>query len=94
MSRSRALEAAHDDAMAAPPPEAIQACPKQSWIEIKLLDEDGVPVAREEYKVVSADGRELSGVLDANGFARVSGIEPGTCKVTFPRLHQAEWETR
>ena len=25
-------------------------------------------------------------------FARIEGIEPGTCKVTFPRLDKEAWE--
>jgi hypothetical protein len=92
MSRARQLEAAHDDALAHPPPEPAQRCPNKSWIEIRLRDEDGHPAAHEEYKVVAPGGVEIIGRLDAAGFARVTGIDPGSCQVTFPRLHHAEWD--
>ena len=32
------------------------------------------------------------GTLDNNGFARVDGIDPGTCKITFPELDKDAWE--
>ena len=92
MSDADSLAAAHADAVGSPPPDTVQACPKKSWIEIRLRDQDGDPVPGEDYKVVAPDGRELTGKLDQKGFARVDGIDPGQCKVTFPRLHRAEWD--
>jgi hypothetical protein len=32
------------------------------------------------------------GTLDHKGNARVSNIDPGPCKITFPNLHQDAWE--
>jgi hypothetical protein len=60
-----------------------------SWIEIELVDDSGNPVADEPYVLVTGDDRTRSGVLDRDGRAREDGIDPGNCKVTFPRLH--EW---
>jgi hypothetical protein len=37
---------------------------------------------------------EISGTLDENGFARVEGIDPGQCKVTFPDLDKDAWSPR
>ena len=65
---------------------------KKSWIEIKLIDEDGNPVAGERYRVTLPDGSTLAeGTLDEKGFARVDNIDPGNCKVTFPELDGEVW---
>lgn len=65
---------------------------KTSWIEIELVDEAGEPVPGERYEITLPDGRVASGTLDDRGFARVDGIEPGTCQVTFPELDASAWE--
>jgi type VI secretion system secreted protein VgrG len=68
---------------------------KKSWIEIKLVDETNKPVPGERYRVTLPDGTTLAeGTLDENGFARVDGIDPGTCKVTFPDLDQTAWRRK
>jgi len=65
---------------------------KTSWIEIELLDEEDQPVPGERYQIELPDGSVAKGTLDQNGFARVEGIDPGTCKVTFPELDKEAWE--
>jgi type VI secretion system secreted protein VgrG len=66
---------------------------KKSWIEIELVDEDNNPIPGERYKVTLPDGKTLAeGTLDPNGFARVNGIDPGSCKITFPNLDKDAWE--
>jgi type VI secretion system secreted protein VgrG len=68
---------------------------KTHWIEIKLVDEDGKPVPGEEYKVTLPDGSTVaSGTLDEKGRARVEGIDPGSCKVTFPNLDTSAWRKK
>jgi type VI secretion system secreted protein VgrG len=65
---------------------------KKSWIEIELRDEAGKPVPGEPYEIVLPDGETVaSGTLDENGFARVDGIDPGACKVTFPDQDKKTW---
>jgi type VI secretion system secreted protein VgrG len=65
---------------------------KKSWIEIELLDEQGNPVAGERYRVTLTDGTTIAeGTTDENGFARVSKIDPGNCKITFPNLDREAW---
>ena len=91
---ANALEAAHKDAVSSPPPDPVNNCPRKSWIEIHLEDEDGNPIYGEEYKVIEPGGREVTGALDAKGLARIDGIDPGQCKVTFPRLHHKEWNPK
>jgi len=66
---------------------------KKSWIEIKLVDEEKNPVPGEAYKVILPDGETVAtGSLDEKGFARIEGIDPGTCKITFPNLDKDAWE--
>lgn len=55
----------------------------KDWIEITLKNEDGSPADGVEYKVVLPDGTEQSGNLDSDGKARLDGIPPGRCTVTF-----------
>ena len=65
---------------------------KTSWIEVALVDEAGEPVAYELYRVITPDGVVREGFLDANGLARVDGIDPGACKVSFPNLDKDSWD--
>jgi|SRR5882672_600680 len=74
-----------------PPEEDDETTTKKSWIEIELVDEAKAPVPGESYEITLADGSVAKGTLDGNGFARVDGIEPGTCKVTFPDLDKDAW---
>jgi hypothetical protein len=71
-------------------PELGPPPPMLSWIEIELLDQAGKPVPNEPYRIVCADGRVRSGALDGRGRAREDEIDPGQCKVSFPRL--CEWK--
>jgi type VI secretion system secreted protein VgrG len=68
---------------------------KPHWIEIKLVDTEGNPVPGEKYKITLPDGSTVAeGTLDGKGYARVDGIDPGTCKVTFPNLDQSVWKPK
>jgi hypothetical protein len=71
-------------------PAAIEK--RTSWIEIELVDEEGRPVARERYRVELPGGSIREGRLDVNGLARIDGIEPGTCKISFPDLDARKWQ--
>jgi type VI secretion system secreted protein VgrG len=66
---------------------------KTSWIEIEMVDQENKPVVGLPYRITLPDGKTLAeGTLDEKGFARVSNIDPGSCKVTFPTLDQEAWE--
>lgn len=68
---------------------------KKSWIEIVLEDNQGKPVPGEAYRITLPDGSTLAeGTLDEKGFARVDGIDPGSCQVTFPNLDKDAWEPK
>jgi hypothetical protein len=64
---------------AAPPPND-----PPHFIEIELIDGAGEPIADERYFVELPDGSKKSGRTDAQGFARIDGVDPGTAKVSFP----------
>lgn len=77
------------------PPSAEDRREKKSWIEIVLQYRDGKPVPGEPYCIVLPDGvTAAEGTLDEKGFARVDGIDPGMCKVTFPRLEKQAWKPK
>ncbi len=75
-----------------PPQTKEEKKKKPSWIEIVLVDDDDRPVAGERFKITLSDGSVAEGTLDDKGFARVAGMEPGTCKVTFPELDKSVWK--
>jgi type VI secretion system secreted protein VgrG len=68
---------------------------KKSWIEIVLEDKEGKPVPGEAYRITLPDGTTLAeGSLDEKGFARVDGIDPGNCIVTFPNMDKGTWDEK
>jgi hypothetical protein len=76
-----------------PPETEEEKKKKKSWIEIVLVDEDNDPVPGEAYRIILPDGyTQAEGSLDEKGFARVDGIEPGTCNITFPNLDKSGWK--
>ncbi len=65
----------------------------QSWIEIELVDESGMPVAGEVVEITGPDGEMLRRTTTgANGVARVLVDDPGTCQISFPNLDGEAWE--
>lgn len=65
------------------PPRSVT---QLTWIEIQLLDELGVPMEKEPYRVKLPDGSIQEGLLDSQGRARFDQIEPGVALVSFPDL--------
>ncbi|UCE58238.1 MAG: type VI secretion system tip protein VgrG [Phycisphaerales bacterium] len=64
---------------------------KTTFIKIRLLNDEGEPVAGERYRITCADGTVKEGTLDSNGMAEVHGLEEGECDVTFPDLDETAW---
>ena len=63
------------------------------WIEIELKDDDGNAVPCEPYEVTLPDGESVaSGRLDMDGYARIEGIDPGNCHITFPQRDSRTWK--
>jgi type VI secretion system secreted protein VgrG len=68
---------------------------KKAWIEIELTDDEGEPVRGERYRITLPDGSTLAeGTTDENGLARVSNIDPGNCKITFPKIDKSGWKKK
>ena len=65
---------------------------EKTWIQIELIDDKGKPVPNEPYRIELTDGSVQTGQLDDEGKARHEGIDPGTCKVTFPNIDAKEWK--
>jgi type VI secretion system secreted protein VgrG len=65
---------------------------KTSWIEFEMLDEEGNPVPGVKCKVTLPDGKVDECTLDDKGRLRYDGIDPGSCKITFPELDKDSWE--
>lgn len=77
----------------APTPAPPVAPDPVHYVEIELVDQAGKGLAGEAYRLKLPDGRELTGNLDSNGRASVSGIErPGTCRISFPNLDANAWQ--
>jgi len=75
------------------PPAALAApAPAKTWIEIQLIGEDDRPLPGERYRIELPDGALREGKLDSQGVARVSDIESGDCRITFPDLDEDAWE--
>ena len=76
-----------------PPESKEEREQKKSWIEFEMVDGDNKPVTGVAYRVTLPDGQSVAeGTLDEKVFARIEGIEPGSCKITFPNLDQDAWE--
>jgi hypothetical protein len=71
-------------------PEVSGAAPL-TWVEIRLVDTDGYPLAGERFILKLSDGTTRDGELDAGGSARVESIPAGSCRVSFPDLDETEW---
>jgi hypothetical protein len=64
-----------------------------SWVEIEMIDEEDQPVVGLRYEITVPEGTVATGTLDERGCARVDGIKPGECKITFPSLDKEAWES-
>ena len=52
------------------------------------LDEDGEPMAGEDYILTDSEGARREGQLDDNGEVYIPPIlPPGKCTINFPKIH-------
>jgi len=65
---------------------------KEHWIEILLVDDEGFPVPNEKFIITVPGGAVVPGTLDSKGRARIEGIDPGNCVVTFPQIDKSRWK--
>ncbi len=80
---------------AEPPPQPIVPAPRpkaeKTWIEVQLVNKKGQPVGGARYRLKITDGSVREGQLDQNGSVRISGIDPGTCEISFLDYDAKEW---
>lgn len=75
-----------------PRPKPVEApVAEPTWLAVELKDEEGRPVPHARYVVTLPDGSTREGTLNKNGYARVDGVNPGQCKVSFPELDGQSW---
>jgi len=67
---------------------------KTHWIAIQLVDEQQHAVPFEDYRITLPDGTLVEGSTDKHGRAKISGIDPGNCKVSFPDRHAKDWKSK
>lgn len=75
----------------APTPDIPVSPEKTHWIAIELVDELGKHVPYEDYRITLPDGTPIEDCLDKHGRAKITGIDAGTCKISFPRLDKEIW---
>jgi len=64
----------------------------EDWIEIELRDEDGQPIANEEYVLFLASGEVRKGKLDQKGYKKEEKIPPQGCHIKFPKAGEVVYE--
>ena len=74
-----------------PTPDTPVSTEKTHWIAIELVDELGKHVPYEDYRITLPDGTVIEDCLDRRGRAKITGIDSGTCKVSFPALDKEIW---
>jgi hypothetical protein len=80
-----------DMGSSSPGQKAVEPCAdNRSWIEIRLIDDDGNPVPKARYRLRLPDESVTEGCLDDAGQMRLDNIVPGTCTVEFPDYDRRE----
>lgn len=75
----------------APPSPSSTRADEKTWVEVRLIDQNGKPVPNAKYRLKITDGSVREGSLDDDGRVRVNGIDPGSCTVWFPDYDGKEW---
>jgi hypothetical protein len=57
-----------------------------SFVGVKVVDEDGIPVSGESVEMKLPDGSIVSKSTDADGVAKFDEIPPGQCEPSFVGL--------
>ena len=88
MSNRDALVAsgvAADESFASKPPtDPVLPCQKKTWVEVRLIDTDGKPIANEPFRIEMPDGSVHQGTTDAEGLGGVELIAPGEGVLSLP----------
>lgn len=66
-------------------PSALRKLRDESWIEIQFVDAGMEPVPNVAFEITLSEGTTKSGTTGSDGTARFEGIQPGECRVRFPK---------
>ncbi|HCH7478504.1 TPA: type VI secretion system tip protein VgrG [Acinetobacter baumannii] len=72
-------------------PELPKAKPMQGALELLRSYGGDNFFKQNSYKVIDSLGKQITGKLDGNGFAQVTGIAPGPAKVVFEKDNTSAW---
>ncbi len=72
-------------------PELPKAKPMQGALELLRTYGGDNFFKQNSYKVIDSLGKQITGKLDGNGFAQVTGIAPGPAKVVFEKDNISAW---
>jgi len=76
-----------------PPPPKRKSLPKtDTFIALRIVDQEGNPMAGEFYRVTVPGGAMRTGHVDKDGFVLIDDIEAGTCEVELPQVDGREWD--
>jgi hypothetical protein len=64
----------------------------RDFIEIEFVDEDGNPVADEDYILFLPDGSQRKGKVDSEGYAVEKDVPSGEITVEFPNIEELDVE--
>jgi hypothetical protein len=62
-----------------------------AWLELELLNQQGEPVANRRFRVIQHERVVREGMTNANGFARVESLSPGTCDIEFVDFDESDF---
>ena len=62
----------------------------EDFIEVELKDDEGNPIANEEFILYLPNGKIEKGKLDTNGYKKVEKIPAGNYSVKFPNLKKKQ----
>lgn len=82
-SLARAGSSADKSFRADAPTATMIPCKSKDWIDFRLVDPAGKPMAGVRYRLDSSDGKSVEGVTDASGCAGADGLDPGKCRITW-----------
>lgn len=68
-------------------PDTADLLDEDHWIEFQLLDTENKPIPNQKFLVIDPAGAEISGFVDERGFARVTPVKAGVCRINFPDLN-------
>ncbi|MGE0438912.1 MAG: hypothetical protein AB7L66_00095 [Gemmatimonadales bacterium] len=60
--------------------------PREEWLEVHLIDDDGRPVADQPVEIELDAGTRLSGRTDDQGLVRFDGVPISLGRATFARI--------